>query len=73
MSQNTKPISQSTLRHPFHNTSSLVVGVSKKTEKLKKQKKKPNREKKPIKILEKPVGSVWFRFYKPKTEKTELN
>jgi hypothetical protein len=36
--------------------------------------KKPNREKnliKSIKILKKPTGSV--RFYKPKTEKTELN
>jgi hypothetical protein len=36
--------------------------------------KKPNREKKPIKpikILKKSAGSVWF--YKPKTEKTEPN
>ena len=32
---------------------------------------KPNREKKLIKILKKPTGSV--RFYKPETEKTELN
>jgi hypothetical protein len=31
--------------------------------------KKPNREKKPIKILKKPTSSV--RFYKPETEKTE--
>jgi hypothetical protein len=23
--------------------------------------------------LKKPAGSVWFRFYKQKTEKTELN
>jgi hypothetical protein len=38
--------------------------------------KKPNREKKPIKlikILKKPTGSVRFRFYKSKTKKTELN
>jgi len=36
--------------------------------------KKPNRKKKPIKpikILKKLAGSVWF--YKPKTEKTEPN
>jgi hypothetical protein len=33
--------------------------------------KKPNRKKKPIKFLKKPAGSVWFRFYKQKTEKTE--
>jgi len=33
--------------------------------------KKPNCKKKPIKILKKPTSSVWF--YKPKTEKTELN
>ena len=26
-----------------------------------------------IKILKKPTGSVWFRFYKPKTEKIEPN
>jgi hypothetical protein len=30
-------------------------------------------ENKPIKILKKPTGSVWFRFYKPETEKTEPN
>jgi hypothetical protein len=35
--------------------------------------KKSNRKKKPIKILKKPAGSVWFGFYKPKTEKTEPN
>jgi len=48
------------------------LGVNKKTEKP----KKPNRENKPIKpikILKKPAGSVRFRFYKPKTEKTEPN
>jgi hypothetical protein len=33
--------------------------------------KKPNREKKPIKILKKPTRSI--RFYKPETEKTEPN
>jgi len=33
--------------------------------------KKPNREKKQIKILKKPTVSVQFRFYKPNTEKTE--
>jgi len=35
-----------------------------------------NREKKPIKpirILKKPTSSVQFRFYKPETEKSELN
>jgi hypothetical protein len=38
--------------------------------------KKPNRKKKPIKpinFLKKPAGSVRFRFYKQKTEKTEPN
>ena len=35
--------------------------------------KKPNREKKPIKILKKPIGSVWFQFYKPETEKIKPN
>jgi len=35
--------------------------------------KKPNCEKKLIKILKKPIGSVWFQFYKPKTKKTEPN
>jgi len=54
----------------------------KKTEKLKNREnrkkitEKPNREKKPIKlikILKKPADSVRFRFYKPKTEKTERN
>jgi hypothetical protein len=42
----------------------------------KKKLKKPNRKKKPIKlmkILKKPASSVRFRFYKPKTEKTEPN
>jgi hypothetical protein len=38
------------------------IGVSKKTEKSrkleKKKLKKPNREKKPIKILKKPIGSI---------------
>ena len=45
-----------------------------KSRKLKKKLKKINHEKKPIKpirILKKPTGSVRFRFYKPKTEKTE--
>ena len=28
---------------------------------------------KPIIILKKPTGLVWFRFYKPKTEKTKPN
>jgi len=53
-----------------------TIGVSKKTEKPIKEKKenrkKNNRknriEKKPIKILKKPAGSVRFRFYKQKTE-----
>ena len=39
-----------------------------KLRKLKK-KKKPNSEKKPIRILKKLTGSV--QFYKPETEKTE--
>jgi hypothetical protein len=30
-------------------------------------------KKKPIRILEKPTGSVWFWFYKIETEKTESN
>jgi len=41
-----------------------------------KKPKKPNRKKKPIKpikFLKKPAGSVRFRFYKQKTEKTEPN
>jgi hypothetical protein len=36
--------------------------------------KESNREKKPIKpikILKKLTGSVWFWFYKPETEKTK--
>jgi len=41
-------------------------------ENQKKIKKKSNREKKPIKILKKPTGSI--RFYKPKTKpKPEKN
>jgi hypothetical protein len=43
--------------------------VTKKT----KKPIKPNREKKPIKILKKPTGLVRFRFYKPETEKTKPN
>jgi hypothetical protein len=31
--------------------------------------KKPNREKKPIKILKNPTGSVQFWFYKPEIKK----
>jgi hypothetical protein len=30
-------------------------------------------ENKPIKILKKPTGSVWFGFFKPETKKTEPN
>jgi hypothetical protein len=48
--------------------------VSKKTEKLikpEKNNRKNRTEKKPIKILKKPAGSVWFRFYRQKTKKTE--
>jgi len=44
-----------------------------KNRKTGKKLKKPNREKKQIKILKKLTGSVRFRFYKPKTEKTEPN
>jgi len=54
--------------------------MSKKTEKTKKTRKKIIKKTKPwkkpikpIKILKKPTGSVWFRFYKLKTEKTEPN
>jgi hypothetical protein len=39
--------------------------MSKKTEKLIKPKK-------PIRILKKSTGSVWFQFYKFETEKIEL-
>jgi murein endopeptidase len=35
--------------------------------------KKPNREKKPIKILKNPTGSVQFWFYKPEIKKTKPN
>jgi hypothetical protein len=51
----------------------LLLGVSKKPEKLikprKPKKKKPNKKKpiKPIKFLKKPAGWVGFRFYKKKT------
>jgi len=57
-----------------------IIRVSKKTEesiKLKKSEKnnwKNRTEKKlikPIKFFKKPAGSVRFRFYKQKTEKTE--
>jgi hypothetical protein len=60
----------------------LEVGVSKKTEKpIKSRKRKINNRKnqtmkktiKPIRILKKSTGSVQFRFYKPETEKTEPN
>jgi hypothetical protein len=37
----------------------------------KKKLKNINRERKLIKILKKPTGSVWFWFYKTETEKTE--
>jgi len=47
---------------------------NKKTDKTrKKNSKKLNREKKPIKFLKKPTDSVRVRFYKPETEKTEPN
>jgi hypothetical protein len=56
------------------------LGVSKKTKKQikprkpeKNYSKKPNREKKPIKILKKPTGSIRFRFYKPETKKIKPN
>jgi hypothetical protein len=45
-------------------------------ENKKKKTEKKNREKKsskPIKIFKKPIGSVWFRFYKPRTEKAKPN
>ena len=51
-------------------------GEQKKTEKLiklRKPEKKPKKPIKLIKIFKKPVGSVWFRFYKKKTEKTKPN
>jgi hypothetical protein len=35
--------------------------------------KKPSREKKLIKILKKPTGSVRFWFFKPRTKKTKPN
>ena len=60
----------------------FAIGVRKKTEKpikLKKQKKITEKTElkkksiKPIKFLKKLAGSVQFRFYKQKTEKTEPN
>jgi len=58
----------------------FLVGVSKKTEKPRKPEKNNRKNRtvkkkpiKPIKILKKPAGSVQFRFYKPKTKKTEPN
>ena len=42
-------------------------------ENWKKNNQKNWTAKKPIKILKKPAGSVRFRFYKQKTEKTEPN
>jgi hypothetical protein len=58
----------------------LVVEVSKKTKKPiksrkqeKNNRKKPNREKKLIRILKTLTGSVRFRFYKPEIEKTKPN
>jgi hypothetical protein len=58
---------------------SLWLWVFKKTEKPIKPRKpeknnwKNRTVKKPIKILKKPTGSVWFWFFKPGTEKTEPN
>ena len=43
------------------------IEISKKIEKPRKS-RKPNREKKLIKILKKSTGSVQFWFYKPETE-----
>jgi hypothetical protein len=43
--------------------------MSKKTEKL----IKPKKSKKPIRILKKPTGFVWFQFYKFETKKTKPN
>ena len=34
--------------------------------------RKSNHEKKPIKILKKPAGSIRFGFYKPKTKKNQV-
>jgi hypothetical protein len=47
--------------------------VSKKIWENKKKTEKTEPWKKSIKIFKKPVGLVWFRFYKSKTEKTEPN
>jgi len=54
--------------------------VSKKTEKPikmrkleEKKTKKTEPWKKPITILKKLTGLIWFRFYKPETEQTEPN
>jgi hypothetical protein len=56
----------------------FLVGVSKKTKKPRKPEKNNRKNQtvkkkpiKPIKILKKSAGSVQFRFYKPKTKKTE--
>jgi len=65
---------------PILCTSRLYIqwlGIVKKQKKLRKSEKNNWKnqtvKKKPIKILKKPTGSVRFRFYKFKTEKTESN
>jgi len=54
----------------------LQLGVSKQTEKPRKLEKKITEKTEPwkktikqIKFLKKSASSVWFQFYKPKTEK----
>jgi hypothetical protein len=52
---------------------SKKIKKSIKPRKPKKNNQKNRTEKKPIKILKKPAGSVRVRFYKQKTEKTKPN
>jgi hypothetical protein len=52
---------------------SKKIKKSIKPRKLEKNNQKNRTEKKPIKILKKPAGSVRVRFYKQKTEKTKPN
>jgi len=52
---------------------SKIPKIPIKSRKPKKIIEKPNYEKKPIRILKKPTGSIQFRFYKLEIEKTEPN
>jgi len=54
-------------------TSMFVRGEQRNRLNRKKITEKTEPWKKPIRIFKKPTGSVWIQFYKPETEKTELN